>query len=80
MTFSLPADEGKQVEICGEWNDWKPEPMKVKKSGEFYITKVLNTEETYQFGYRIDGREWQSDAQLASVPSPFGSRNSLLEL
>lgn len=80
VTFSLPSSEGESVEICGEWNDWESEPMKVKKSGEFYITKVLKTDKNYQFGYRVNGQEWRCDDDLGCIPSPFNSHNSLLEL
>ncbi len=80
VTFTLPSTEGESVEICGEWNDWENEPMKVKKSGEFYITKVLKTDENYQFGYYVNGTEWKCDDELGRVTSPYDSHNSLLEL
>jgi len=35
VTFTLASDAGSTVSICGEWNDWEKEPMKIKKSGEF---------------------------------------------
>lgn len=80
VTFTLPSTEGESVEISGEWNDWEHEPMKVKKSGEFYITKVIKTDANYQFGYRVNGQEWRCDDELGCVESPFHSNNSLLEL
>ena len=78
VTFSLTPDDGDEVAICGEWNDWQDEPMKVKKSGEFYITKVLPTDKNYQFGYRVNKDEWRCENELESVLSPFGSTNALL--
>ena len=80
VTFTLPSTAGESVEISGEWNDWENEPMKVKKSGEFYITKVLKTDANYQFGYRVNGHEWRCDDELGCVASPYDSHNSLLEL
>ena len=80
VTFSLPSTEGESVELCGEWNEWESEPMKVKKSGEFYITKVLSTNKNYQFGYRVNGQDWRCDDELGCIASPFNSNNSLLEL
>jgi 1,4-alpha-glucan branching enzyme len=80
VTFTLPSTEGENVEICGEWNNWENEAMKVKKSGEFYITKVLKTDTNYQFGYLINGHEWRCDDEIGCVASPFDSKNSLLEL
>lgn len=78
VTFSILPEENETISICGEWNDWKDEVMKVKKSGEFYITKVLGVGKEYQFGYRIDGDRWVCDSELESVESPFGTKNSLL--
>ena len=80
VTFTLPSTVGESVELSGEWNEWKNEVMKVKKSGEFYITKVLKTDENYEFGYLVNGNEWQCDEELGCVATPFNSNNSLLEL
>ena len=54
--------------------------MKQKKSGEFYLTKVLPTGQSYEFGYMVNGSEWHCDDDLGCVASPYGSDNSLLEL
>jgi 1,4-alpha-glucan branching enzyme len=80
VTFTLPSTVGENVELSGEWNDWKNEAMKVKKSGEFYITKVLKTDENYEFGYLVNADEWQCDDELGCISTPFNSNNSLLEL
>jgi 1,4-alpha-glucan branching enzyme len=80
VTFTLPSTVGESVELSGEWNEWKNEAMKVKKSGEFYITKVLKTDENYEFGYLVNGNEWHCDEELGCIATPFNSNNSLLEL
>ncbi|QOY51804.1 hypothetical protein [Candidatus Sulfurimonas baltica] len=80
VTFSVIPNDGESVAVCGEWSDWEDEPMKVKKSGEFYVTKVLPLESEYQFGYRINGDRWECDNELERVLSPFGSHNALLKL
>lgn len=80
VTFSIVPDGIESVSVCGEWNDWQDEPMKVKKSGEFYITKVLPVDNEFQFGYRVNKDQWHSDSELDSVPSPFGSFNALLKI
>ncbi|QOY54845.1 hypothetical protein HUE87_00950 [Candidatus Sulfurimonas marisnigri] len=80
VTFSVMPNDGDSVAICGEWSDWKDEPMKVKKSGEFYITKVLPLDNDYQFGYRINENRWECDSELGNILSPFGSHNTLLKL
>lgn len=81
VTFAFtPKESVEKVEVLGEWNDWKPEAMKQKKNGEFYITKVLEDGKSYQFGYRINDCEWHIDYEMPRLPSPFGSENALLEL
>ncbi len=81
VTFTYaPSAETEAVELSGEWNDWKAEPMKRKKSGEFSLTKVLKAGNSYQFGYKVDGRHWETDADCPAVDSPFFSKNSLLEI
>ena len=82
VTFTAPptVSHADEVKIKGSWNDWTPEPMKRKKSGEFYITKVLKTGETYEFGFVVDETAWVIDNDLPTVETPFGSENSVLHL
>lgn len=77
VTFTAPV-EG-EVTLVGEWNDWEPEEMKVKKNGECYLTKVLKTDASYQFGYKV-ADDWIVDDETESIANPFGSQNSLLNL
>jgi len=80
VTFTTPFKECKKVEIKGSWNGWKPEMMKKKKSGEYYITKVLPLNSSFEFGYWVDEKRWKADEETPKVYSPFGSENSILKL
>ncbi len=81
VTFTFaPNEDSDSVSVSGEWNDWKEEPMKKKKSGEFYITKVLKTGNSFQFGYKVNGNGWFTEAECSTVASPFEGQNSLLQL
>lgn len=81
VTFTLlPSETIESAAISGEWNGWEEEPMKQKKSGEYYITKILKRGSVYPFGYKINNCEWKIDEECPAVPSPFSSHNSLLEL
>ncbi len=79
VTFTAPFKDVDSVELMGDWNDWTPEPMKQKKNGEFYLTKVLNVGSNYQFGYHSNGN-WMSDEDdtIEKIESPFGSHNSFI--
>jgi len=78
VTFNVVPKNGENISICGEWNDWQDEPMKVKKNGELYITKILPVDKEYQFGYHVNN-EWKCEDELEAVNSPFGTYNSLLK-
>lgn len=81
VTFTVSSmDPIEEITLLGEWNTWKGEPMKKKKNGDYYLTKVLNKGESFEFGYMLNGEQWLTEDQCSSVPSPFGSHNSLLEL
>jgi len=77
FTFS-PTDAVENVKVLGEWSQWKEEPMKKKKNGDYYITKVLNSGNSFEFGYMVNNSEWICDETCSSVSSPFGTLNSIL--
>lgn len=81
VTFTVSSiDPIEGITLLGEWNTWEGEPMKKKKNGDYYLTKVLNTGKSFEFGYMVNGEQWLTEDACSSVPSPFGSQNSLLEL
>lgn len=81
VTFTVSSmDPIEEITLLGEWNTWKGEPMKKKKNGDYYLTKVLNKGQRFEFGYMLNGEQWLTEDHCSSVPSPFGSQNSLLEL
>lgn len=81
VTFTVsPSKPTEDIAISGAWNAWEQEPMKKKKNGDYYLTKVLKPGHTFEFGYLLDGNEWITEEECTSVASPFGSHNSLLEL
>lgn len=80
VTFTLAPEGVESAMLSGTWNEWHREPMKVKKSGEFYLTKVLPIDASYEFGYVVNDNEWRCDEDLGCVMSTYGSDNSLLVL
>ena len=79
LTFS-PTGTVENVNVLGEWSRWKEEPMKKKKNGDYYITKILNSGNSFQFGYMVNNKDWIRDETCSSVSSPFGTLNSLLTI
>jgi len=75
-----PERKVDSVTLAGSWNAWAGDKMKEKKNGEFYITKVLPVEHSYEFRYFVDEKEWQNESGLPTILNPHGSENMLLEL
>lgn len=81
VTFSYtPVQTIEDISVVGEWNEWKEEPMRLKKNGDYSLTRVLKPENSFQFGYKVNGDEWITEENCPSINSPFASQNSLLEL
>lgn len=81
VTFSYtPVHKIEDIAVSGEWNAWRVEPMKLNKNGIYALTKILKTDNTFEFGYKLNGNEWITEDTFPSVASPFSTQNSLLEL
>ncbi len=86
VTFKLsPTDisEAEQIDLLGDFNDWSPEamPMKRRKDGTFSTTQSLESGRDYRFRYLVDGRRWVSDETADGlVPNRFGDLDSLVDL
>lgn len=87
VTFKLTADRlpaATQVALLGEFNDWDPAalPMKKSKSGEFSATVTLPINSEYQFRYLVDGGTWLNDEDAdAYLPSRVSyDENSVIRL
>lgn len=81
VTFTYtPVNTVDHVALSGEWSGWKEEPMKQKKSGDYFITKVFKPGVSFQFGYKVNGKDWITEEDCTSVPSPYASHNSLITL
>jgi len=79
VTFTLSDSGSDSARIKGSWSGWEPEPMRRKKSGDFYIVKVLPTGATFEFGYLTGDGRWVHDETLSTSDTPFGSKNSVLK-
>ena len=70
--------EAEEVILKGSWNNWKGERMKKNKKGIFTKRKKLD-KGIYEFGYLSDGK-WMADESCKLKDSPFGGKNSVLEV
>ena len=87
VTFTLPAHRMEQVEhvaLLGEFNDWDPIalPMKKSKSGDYSATLNLEKDKEYQFRYLVNGGTWLNDEAADSYKPSLVSydSNSVVQL
>ena len=67
VTFSVPAEEAKNVAVVGSFNEWNTEATELKKlkNGTFKGTVDLEKDNSYEFRYVVDGsytNDEQADA------------------
>lgn len=83
VTFSVPAEDAKKVQVLGTFNDWnekKALELKKFKNGNFRGTVDLEKDNSYEFRYLVDGtyvNDEQADSYASNV---FGSENGVLNV
>jgi 1,4-alpha-glucan branching enzyme len=79
VEFNLIAPDAKKVSIAGQFNNWNPQalPMKKAKDGAWKIKLKLPPGKC-EYKYFVDG-SWINDAARPdSVPNPFGTSNNVI--
>ena len=83
VTFSILAEDAKKVSLVGSFNEWntKATPLKKLKNGTFKGAVDLDTNNSYEFKYVVDGAFVNDDAADAYVWNEFASAdNSLVKV
>ena len=85
VVFHLPikaVKRGIAVRVIGDFNNWDWEtgiPMKVQ-NGEFIAEVELPINQSYQYRYLIDNRDWVNDWDAdAYCPTEFDVDNSVVD-
>lgn len=83
VTFTVPAEEAKNVAVVGSFNEWNVEatPLKKLKNGSFKGTVDLETGSSYEFRYLIDG-QYTNEVEADSLAwnDYAGAENSVLSI
>jgi chromosome partitioning protein len=80
VVFTVEAPHAVEVQIAGDFNDWKPERTILRPEGRIWRTTLMLGPGRYRYRYVIDG-EWVTDPMNPMVePSPFSGNDSLLVL
>ncbi len=83
VTFSLEAQDANEVALVGNFNEWNTEATKLKKlkNGTFKGTVDLETENSYEFRYVVDGTYVNDDQADAYAWNDYAAAdNSILSL
>ena len=83
VTFSVPAEEAKSVAVVGCFNEWNTEATELKKlkNGTFKGTVDLESENSYEFRYIVDGVYINDEQADAYAWSDFAAaENGVLNL
>jgi len=83
VTFSIPAKEASEVAVVGNFNEWNTEATALKKlkDGTFKGTVNLETENSYEFRYVVDGTYVNDDQADSYAWNDFAAaENSVIKL
>lgn len=76
--FTLKGFEyAKEVHLCGDFNGWRTNEIKLQREGNGWITKYVLAPGNYQYKFFVDG-QWTLDPTNPYVVKAGDSRNSLL--
>lgn len=78
VTFSILAEDAKKVSLVGSFNEWnaKATPLKKLKNGTFKGAVDLDTNNSYEFKYLVDGAFVNDDAADSYVWNEFASADN----
>jgi len=78
--FTLAAAGNKSVQIAGDFNGWRPEPLRLKDcpEGPLWQKTVALVPGSYQYKYLVDGQWLPDPANATTVRNSFGSINSMI--
>jgi 1,4-alpha-glucan branching enzyme len=83
VTFTVDAEEAKKVVVVGSFNECNTEatPLKKLKNGSFKGTVNLESSNSYEFRYLVDGAYENEQEADGLVWNDFaGAENSVLDL
>ncbi len=80
VVFTVEAPNAAQVQVAGDFNDWKPARGEMEPAGRVWKRTLQLAPGRYRYRYVIDGQWCRDPRNAAAEPSPFGGDDSLLVL
>ena len=80
VDFGLVASQARSVAVAGSFNGWDPTVTPMRKVEGAWHVKVGLPRGRHEYRFVVDG-QWMADpGARESVPNPFGSVNSVLNV
>jgi 1,4-alpha-glucan branching enzyme len=82
VAFSLDHPDAREVFLCGDFNQWALESLRMIRRGETgrWEKRLALLPGRYEYRFVVDGR-WMTDPHApAKVANPYGSFNSVIEV
>lgn len=83
VTFSVPAEAAKKVQVVGTFNDWNADEaveLKKFKNGNFKGTVDLQKDNSYEFRYLVDGIYVNDEQADSYAANGLGDENCVLHV
>jgi len=85
VTFRFePESDVETVQLLGDFNEWgqkKQHFLKKRKNGSYSLTLSLKPQQSYEYRYFIDDKQWVTDTSADSIRwNIFGSQNSVVSI
>jgi hypothetical protein len=78
VQFRLDAPDAHQVELAGNFTNWKPLHRLQRTGNGVWTIVVPVTPGVHSYGFVVDGRSWVVDPSARTVADGFGGVNSQL--
>lgn len=69
IEISLFAPTIRRCEVCGNWNDFEPQPMSLGDDG-YWRTTVNLADGEYRYFFRLQSNSWFNDGRTVDVADP----------
>lgn len=76
-TLRIRATGAHELEIMGDFSNWRPMAM-TKSSGGSWLARVVLTPGTHRINVRVDGGDWHAPRGLPALADDFGGSVGIL--
>lgn len=82
VTFRFWHPRSASVALVGDFNSWdiSAHPMSYDAEGDVWTLTLELEPGRYEYKFFVDGRTWWNDPDAPSMPNPWGSENSYVDV